>query len=182
MLRRISFFLLLILRPYNATWQKQSTVFTFLRTDTKLPGPSMRFHKSLASGVFEFEFKTLVNRALVLYQDDNGKSDHIQVSFQSGRVWFLFGVNDNNGRVIEGKFTSKEKYNDFRWHSLRIERNASITSIILDNGKEKTSFQTEGHRSSFMSDLIIGGFGPDQYVNDITNQGAYIIYVHPLSK
>ena len=182
MLRQITFFLLLILTPYNATRQKPSTVVTFLRTDTELPGPSMRFNESLASGVFEFEFKTLVNRALVLYQDDNGKSDHIQVSFQSGRVWFSFVVNDNNRGVIEGKFTSKEKYNDFRWHSLRIERNVSITSIILDDGKEKRSFQTEGHQSSFKSHLIIGGFGLNQHVNDITNQGAFIIYVLPLSK
>ena len=175
---RITFLLLLILMtPQNAARQKRSSVFTLLRIDTGLHGPSLNFNKSLVSGVFEFQFKTLVNRALVLYQDDKGKSDYIQVSIQSGRVWF----NVNVGRIIAGTFTSRKKYNDFRWHTLRIERNSSMTSIILDNGKERKSFNTEGHLSSFVSDLIIGGFD-HLSPNDITDQGAYSIYIHPLTK
>lgn len=182
MLRQIAFFLLLVLlKPYNAT--RQSKVFTFLRTDKRLPGPSMGFNNSLASGVFEFEFKTFVDRALVLYQDDNGISDHIQITFQNGRLWFVFYVSQNN-KGIHRKFTSENKYNDFNWHTIRIERNASVTSFIVDRGKERKSFETYGYRSSFKSTLFVGGFGPDKYLysNDLSNPGALSIYVWPIWK
>ena len=183
MTRPIAFFLLLLLStPYNATRQRQSKVFTFLRTDTVLPGPSMRFNKSLASGIFEFEFKTFVDNALVLYQDDEGKSDHIVLSFQDGRLWFLFYLSYNDGPITEGKFTSENKYNDFDWHSVRIERNASITSFIIDHGKERKRFATHGYLSSFTSDLLIGGFSRDQFANDLSNQAAWSLYVKPFDK
>ena len=179
-MRPKAFFLLLLLfKFHNAT--RQPSVFTFLRTDTNLPGPLMRFNLSLASGIFEFEFKTFVKKALMLYQDDNGKSDHIQVTLQDGRLWFVFYVsNDEPG--ITGRFASAKKYNDFKWHSVRIERNASITNFIVDHGEERKSFNTDGYLSSLKSTLLIGGFSRDQIINDVSNPGAFYIYALPMSK
>ena len=179
-MRPKAFFLLLLLfKFHNAT--RQPSVFTFLRTDPDLPGPLMRFNLSLASGIFEFEFKTFVKKALMLYQDDKGKSDHIQVSLQGGRLWFVFYVS-NNKPGITGRFSSAQKYNDFRWHSVRIERNASITSFIVDHGTERKNFNTEGYLSSFDSTLLIGGFSLDQIINDVSNPDAFYLYATPLSK
>lgn len=183
MMRNIAlFFLLLLLKSYNAVRQKHSKVFTFLRSDTKLPGPSMLFNESLASGVFQFEFKTFVNLALVLYQDDNGISDHIQVTIQNGRIYFSFYVNSNGSPGVGDTFKSNSTYNDFRWHSLRIERNSSYTGIVLDNGKERENFETLGYKSKFISNLLIGGFRDDQYSNDLSNPSAFWLYVSPFSK
>ena len=53
--------------------------FTFFkRQATDLPGPTMSFNKSFNSGIFEFELKTFVERALILYQDDEGYSDYFR--------------------------------------------------------------------------------------------------------
>ena len=172
-MRQIALFLLLILfKTSNAA----SKVYTLLRTDTDLPGPYMIFDKSLASGIFEMEFKTFVDKALMLYQDDSGKSDHIMATLQSGRVYFSFYLSNNHTPVVNPVFKSKKKYNDFDWHSLRIERNASVTSIILDNGKERKSYRTKKYLSSFSSNLLIGGFRKDQLVNGISKLDAFIIY------
>ena len=52
--------------------------FEFFTSGTNLPGPTMSFENSLNKGIFEFEFKTFVDRALMLYQDDQGQSDYIR--------------------------------------------------------------------------------------------------------
>ncbi|XP_028402615.1 neurexin-3b-like [Dendronephthya gigantea] len=174
--------LLILLNPSNCQ-RELASVYTFLRTDTILPGPSMSFKISLASGVFEFEFKTWVDQALVLYQDDQGISDHIQLTIQEGRLWFSFygsKENTNPEDRIHGKFTSEKKYNDFSWHNVRIERNTSVTSIFINNGEERKSFQTNG-LSSFTSNLTIGGFDRE-YISDLSSNGIYKIYAAPVNK
>lgn len=175
----IVFFLIFVFsKPSNIVLgQKAVKTLTLLKTESKVPGPSLRFNKSLASGIFEFEFKTFVDTALVLYQDDEGKSDHIQITFQEGRLWFLFYLNKNNNPGMQRGFTSERTYNDFEWHSIRIERNASATSFIVDNGEEIKTIPTYGYQSLFTSTLLIGGFDFDQYVNDLSNQGAFFVYV-----
>ena len=184
----VSFLLLLILTKPSKCQRPSPGVFTFLKTDVKMPGPSMSFNISLASGVFEFKFKTWVDRALVLYQDDKGISDHILLSIQGGRLWFSF-YGSKNSRAdarLHGKFTSKKTYNDFKWYTVRIERNASITSIFItkeneENEMEKKSFKTSG-LSSFTSNLAIGGLASDQYRSDLSDQAAFTIYATPIDK
>ena len=179
-MRSIVFLLLFLLfKLYNAT--RQPNVFTFLRTDTNLPGPLMRFNISLASGIFEFEFKTFVKRALVLYQDDEGRSDHVQITLEDGRLWFQFYVSDNKPGIV-GQFTSAKKYNDFNWHSVRIERNVSITSFIVDHGKERKDVETYEYQSSFTTTLLIGGLGATQTINGLSNVDVFYIYFLPINK
>ena len=64
--------------------------FRFLRNSVSLPGPSMAFNVSLGVGTFEFQFKTFVKRALVLYQDDQGYSDYLELTLQDGRIYLVY--------------------------------------------------------------------------------------------
>jgi hypothetical protein len=65
--------------PANA----DENAFTFFKNkNSDRYGPTMSFKKSLNKGIFAFEFKTFVEQALILYQDDNGWKDYIRfVSF-----------------------------------------------------------------------------------------------------
>jgi hypothetical protein len=53
--------------------------WTFFKPDTNIPGPTMSFNNSFNQGIFEFEFRTFVDRALLLYQDDGGKSEFFRL-------------------------------------------------------------------------------------------------------
>ena len=57
-----------------------------------MPGPTMSFNESLGMGIFEFEFKTFVEHAVMLYQDDEGNADYIRCVRNSDMVseFFLF--------------------------------------------------------------------------------------------
>ena len=52
--------------------------WTFFKRGASFPGPTMSFNTSLNIGIFEFEFKTFVNRALILYQDSEGGWDYFR--------------------------------------------------------------------------------------------------------
>ena len=54
--------------------------WTFFKRGTSLPGPTMSFNNtSLNNGIFEFEFKTFVDRALILYQDSEGGWEYFRL-------------------------------------------------------------------------------------------------------
>lgn len=58
-----------------------NTLTLFKRGTSDLPGPTMSFKTTLNKGVFQFEFKTFVEKALLLYQDDGGQTDFIRFGF-----------------------------------------------------------------------------------------------------
>lgn len=82
-MRRLVFFHWLILlysknQSLCVLAKANQTAFEFVTSGTDLPGPTMSFKESLDKGIFEFEFKTFVDRALMLYQDDQGVFDYIR--------------------------------------------------------------------------------------------------------
>lgn len=156
--------------------KSHTRTLTFLRHDVHLPGPSMRFNESLGKGIFEFEFKTFAESALVLYQDDQGMSDYVQLVLNQGKLSFSFYASKNRTPGTQGYFTSEKRYNDFEWHSVRIERNASITKLIVDHGMEAKQFKTNDETSMFTSSLLLGGLHADQYLNDLSSPNAFDIY------
>ncbi len=72
-------FFALTIQSLCVSAKADQNAFTFFkRQATELPGPTMSFNKSFNSGIFEFELKTFVERALILYQDDEGYSDYFR--------------------------------------------------------------------------------------------------------
>lgn len=171
----------LLRRERGAVRADQSTEYTFFRNGVELPGPSMSFNVCLGEGSFEFQFKTFVKRALVLYQDDHGKSDYIEVTLQDGKIYLAFNIRDAPLGTKREWFQSEKKYNDFEWHKVTIKR--SVHEITISVGAEGKTFVT-GARSDFTSDLQIGGFPTKRIdsVNEISRQDAWLLYLLPLNK
>lgn len=65
-------------KNHSSCGQANANAFRFFTSEIDLPGPTMSFSESLNQGIFEFEFKTFVDRALMLYQDDQGETDYIR--------------------------------------------------------------------------------------------------------
>ena len=75
-------------------------------------------------------------------------------------------------------FTSETLYNDFKWHTVRIERNSSAYQLVVD-GKLKAVQKTSS--PSLSSHLQLGGF-PTRRVKDqssITENKALALYIRP---
>ena len=173
--------LIVVLLNYMSSSTRQcGPAVTLFKKEQELPGPSMLFNASLAQGIFEFTFKTFVEDALVLYQDDEGYSDYIELTLQGGRVYLSFYIKNSRKREF---YVSNNKYNDYKWHPVKIERNASCTKIFVDYEVKKT-FKTNGLQSRFTSKLQIGGFPPERYSdpNTITRQAALTIFAFPFNK
>lgn len=154
-----------------------SQTFTLLKDSFDLPGPSMAFDESLSdAGAFlKFEFKTFVTRALVLYQDDEEQSDYIVVTLQDGRIHLTY-----KSAWDISKYTSEETYNDFRWHSMKIELDRLTTEITFTIDDKYASTRTYGRKTPFRSKLQIGGFSPQraENTNEISARKAWLIYAN----
>ena len=73
-------------------------------------------------------------------------------------------------------FTTNIRYNDFQWHSVRIERNLTHFKMFLD-GDLKEELATSS--PTLESDLLLGGFPHSRVIesNSITERMAFKLYV-----
>ena len=145
--------------------------WTFFKRGTSLPGPTMSFNASLNNGIFEFEFKTFVDRALILYQDSVGNWDYFRLSINQGYLHFSF-VYDV---VDELSVKTEMQYNDFKWHTVKIERNSAGLKLYVD-GKIKVNQTAD--LTTLSSHLQLGGF-PSSRANkrtSITDPDAIELY------
>lgn len=172
-------FVSLLPRQYSTALGQKNNLYTFYKEGAKLPGPTMSFNQNFTRGIFEFEFKTFVEKALVLYQDDAGFTDHIELSLSKGAVFFSFSTGRSG---TEGRYISTKTYNDFQWHSVKVERNSSSTCLALD-GKVVALFKTSGSESVFSTKLQLGAFPSSRpNRNEITQQAALMLYILPFHK
>jgi leucine-rich repeat transmembrane neuronal protein 1/2 len=78
-----------------------------------------------------FEFQTRQPTALLLYTDDNGRYDYLQLLLYKGAVRLLinFVANENQNVDIEAKTLP---LNDGQWHRVEIRRNRMETTLLVD--------------------------------------------------
>ncbi|KAL8587816.1 hypothetical protein ACOMHN_021034 [Nucella lapillus] len=77
-----------------------------------------------------FEFKTRKPTALLLYTDDNGRYDYLQLALTKGAVRLWINLEAENQFVdIEA---NTEALNDGQWHRVEIRRNRMETILYVD--------------------------------------------------
>ena len=112
---------------------------------------------NLCRGELEFEFKTFLKTAVVLYQDDGGGWDYVAINLQNGHLHLKASF----GMVVVYT-TSNNTYNDFKWHSVGIRLkcpqpcvemtvNKKVMVYVRDSWSEETSCK-------LTKNLQIGGF------------------------
>lgn len=92
-----------------------------------------------------FDIRTTQPDGLLLYIDDGGLSDFLEVSNVAGHVRAVIRISDVR------TMTSHIAINDGRWHNILIQRNGPQTSLVVD-GISDSSY-------SFGADLSFG-LGP----------------------
>ncbi|XP_055869522.1 uncharacterized protein LOC106070898 isoform X3 [Biomphalaria glabrata] len=96
----------------------------------------------------QFEFKTTQKDGLLMFTDDRGQYDYLQVAIVDGSVhlWINFVREINQNLTIAlGK-----DLNDGRWHNVAVKRNRMESTLEVDNNQFS--------RVSFGSDFNFGDF------------------------
>uniref|UniRef100_A0A8D0A4D4 Neurexin 3a n=1 Tax=Sander lucioperca TaxID=283035 RepID=A0A8D0A4D4_SANLU len=122
------------------------------------PGQWARYLRWDAStrGDLSFQFKTEASEALLLYFDDGGYCDFLQVSVVEGRVQLGFSIDCAETTVV-----SDRRVNDGSWHSATLSRYNLRTVLVLDGQAKADEVRPQRLFMKIVSDLFLGGVPQD---------------------
>ncbi|KAL3854429.1 hypothetical protein ACJMK2_013699, partial [Sinanodonta woodiana] len=123
---------------------------------TGAPKTYAKFPKwnACVNATFSFEFKTTQTDGLLMYTDDNGTYDYVEVLLKDGRVRLRMNIVDGKEGSIEIFLASR--LNDNRWHRVEIQRNRMETILIVDGISDS--------RVAFGSDFSFGEISKNNFV------------------
>lgn len=104
-----------------------------------------------------FEFKTSLSEAILMYTDDNGNYDYVEVTIIDSKVRLRMNIVDGREGSIE--ITVGDRVNDNKWHRVEIQRNRMETTLFVD----------EFHESRV-------AFGSDFYFGNTTTGNNYVYF------
>lgn len=131
---------------------------------------------NLCRGELKFKFKTFVEDAIVLYQDDRGELDFISIILHNGHLHVIARIGENNTTL-----KVLETYNDFKWHSVGIRLNClrPCFEITIDDVVHRKI--PRSNVCEFKTNLQIGGFTSARllYKNSISDRRLTSHYLKP---
>lgn len=124
---------------------------------------------NLCKGELNFEFKTFLKTALVLYQDDGGADwTFFAIDLRDGRLH----VEADLGHMIDLENVTSKTYNDFKWHSvgIRLKCPEPCVEITVDDKVVYRKGMTNIMSCKFTENLQIGGFSKERLddINSVT--------------
>lgn len=132
-----------------------------------VPGQWTRYGQwdAKTTGELSFILKTNVSKALVLYLDDGGNCDFLELLIAGGRLQLRFTIH-----CAEPAFIHTETHvNDQRWHRILVSRNYRETKLVVDNEEKMTEVKSKRKEMAVASDLYVGGISPDVRLSALTS-------------
>ncbi|XP_041828228.1 neurexin 3a isoform X4 [Melanotaenia boesemani] len=122
------------------------------------PGQWARYLRWDAStrGDLSFQFKTEASEALLLYFDDGGYCDFLQLSVVEGRLQLRFSIDCAETGVV-----SDRRVDDGSWHTATLSRYNLRTVLVLDGQAKADEVQPQRQFMKIVSDLFLGGVPQD---------------------
>jgi hypothetical protein len=143
---------------------------------------ALRFNNVLAHAIYDrwdastngtllFEFKTQKENGFLIYEDDPGGMDFIDIFLVNGRVRMRLHIGQCNlqQEFIDGNFS------DNKWHRVRVFRAFESTHFKVDH-HSSTIIKCGAKHSSFSarSSLYVGGFpAVDISLNSLAFPGSF---------
>uniref|UniRef100_A0A8C4WZ55 Uncharacterized protein n=1 Tax=Eptatretus burgeri TaxID=7764 RepID=A0A8C4WZ55_EPTBU len=119
-----------------------------------------------ANGNLSFKFKTNSSEGLLIYIDDGGICDYLELFIKKGKVQLHFFMHCDSHLVLE---TSK-LVNDGKWHSLHIWIRFKHVTLTVDGEMVPGDVISRGQHLSVSSDLFLGGIPPSERVEQLTSK------------
>ncbi|XP_060939117.1 neurexin 3a isoform X6 [Limanda limanda] len=122
------------------------------------PGQWARYLRWDAStrGDLSFQFKTETSEALMLYFDDGGYCDFLQLSVVEGQLQLRFSIDCAETTVV-----SDRRVDDGSWHFATLSRYNLRTVLVLDGQATADEVRPQRQFMKIVSDLFLGGVPQD---------------------
>ncbi|XP_031758052.1 neurexin-1 isoform X15 [Xenopus tropicalis] len=104
-----------------------------------------------------FNMKTKRSSGLVIYFDDEGFCDFLELILYEGRLKLSFSI----FCAEPASLLTDLAVNDNKWHSVVIKRNFKNTTLILDKESKWVEVKSKRRDMTVFSSLFIGGIPPE---------------------
>ncbi|XP_063173001.1 neurexin-2-beta isoform X11 [Candoia aspera] len=130
------------------------------------PGQWARYARwdASSSGELSFSLKSNVSRALVLYLDDGGNCDFLELLILEGRFRLRFTISCAEPASLH----LETPVNDDRWHMVLLTRNYRETMLVVDGEARVAEVKSKRRDMAVESDLFVGGIPPDVRLSALT--------------
>ncbi|KAJ1105863.1 hypothetical protein NDU88_003267 [Pleurodeles waltl] len=115
-------------------------------------------------GELSFSIRTNVSRALVLYLDDGGNCDFLELQIVDGRLRLRFTISCAEPATIY----LDSPINDDRWHMALLTRKFRETTLKVDGETRSAEVKSKRRDMSVVSDLFVGGIPADVRLSALT--------------
>ncbi|KAM6973526.1 neurexin-3a-like isoform 10-T10 [Aplochiton taeniatus] len=110
-----------------------------------------------------FQFQTAASEALLLYFDDGGYCDFLQLMVVEGKLQLRFSVD-----CAETSVVSDRRVDDGSWHFAVLSRYGLRTVLGLDGATKADEVRPQRPYMKIVSDLFLGGVPQDIRTNALT--------------
>ncbi|XP_029703957.1 neurexin-2-beta isoform X3 [Takifugu rubripes] len=117
------------------------------------------------TGELSFILKTNVSKALVLYMDDGGNCDFLELLVADGRLQVRFTIHCAEPASLH----TETRVNDLRWHRVVLSRDHKETRLAVDNEEKTAEVKSKRKDMVVTSDLFVGGISPDIRLSALTS-------------
>ncbi|XP_056586641.1 neurexin 2a isoform X6 [Triplophysa dalaica] len=132
-----------------------------------LPGQWVRYGpwQAGATGELSFTMKTNISKAVVLYMDDGGNCDFLELLINNGRLQLRFAIHCGEPASLH----METHVNDERWHRILLTRNYRETVLVMDGESKMAEVKSKRREMMVASDLYVGGIPPDVRLSALTS-------------
>uniref|UniRef100_A0A3B5LHU5 Neurexin 2a n=1 Tax=Xiphophorus couchianus TaxID=32473 RepID=A0A3B5LHU5_9TELE len=116
-------------------------------------------------GELSFSLKTNVSQALVLYLDDGGNCDFLELLIAGGRLQLRFAIHCAEPAILH----METLVNDDRWHMVLLTRNFRETLLMVDGETKVAEVKSKRKEMAVVSDLFVGGIPLDVRLSALTS-------------
>lgn len=131
------------------------------------PGQWARYSRWEAGSVGELSFslKTNISKALVLYLDDGGNCDFLELLISGGVLHLRFAIHCAEPATLQ----TETRVSDDRWHMVLLTRNYRQTLLMVDGEARAAEVRSKRREMAVVSDLFVGGIPPDVRLSALTS-------------
>lgn len=132
-----------------------------------VPGQWTRYSQwdAKTTGELSFILKTNVSKALVLYMDDGGNCDFLELLVADGRLQMRFTIHCAEPASLH----TETRVDDLRWHRILLSRDYRETRLVVDNEEKTAEVKSKRKDMVVASDLFVGGISPDVRLSALTS-------------
>ncbi|XP_060032120.1 neurexin-2-beta isoform X7 [Erinaceus europaeus] len=123
-----------------------------------------RWAAAASSGELSFSLRTNASRALLLYLDDGGDCDFLELLLLDGRLRLRFTLSCAEPATLQ----LDTPVADDRWHMVLLTRDARRTALAVDGEARAAEVRSKRRDMQVASDLFVGGVPPDVRLSALT--------------